>query len=156
MRLTQEYDNIYLNFIGTGSYLKTLKENFQHKNITYWGNQNVDKINEINNMSDISVCATHFPDGAVPNAVLEAGAQKCAMICSPNGGFLEIIKDGINGILTDEVVSVDSMEKSLKQLIDNKQLRQKIAANIFTDISKYYSTPIVSARIVKDLELQKQ
>lgn len=154
MELVKEYDNLYLNFIGTGSYLKVLKSNFKHKNITYWGQQNIDRINEINNKSDISVCATTFPDGAVPNAVLEAGSQKCAMVCSPNGGFLEIIEDGKNGVLTDETVSVPSMVESLKSLIDDKKFREKVSENIFLDISKKYNTTVVSARVMKDLELK--
>lgn len=153
MQLVNEYDNLYLNFVGTGSYLKVLKANFKHKNITYWGQQDIKSINKINNESDISVCATTFPDGAVPNSVLEAGSQKCAMICSPNGGFLEIINDGVNGILTDETVSVASMVKSLKMLIDDKELREKISENIFIDISKNYDTSVVSERVVKDLQL---
>lgn len=154
MDLVKEYDNLYLNFVGEGSYLKVLQTKFKHKNIVYWGQQNIDKINKINNESDISVCATTFPDGAVPNAVLEAGSQKCAMVCSPNGGFLEIIKDGTNGILTDESVTVPSMIKSLKLLIDDKELREKVSDNIFTDISEKYNTAVVSARAIKDLELK--
>jgi len=151
--LTNSYKNIYLNFIGDGNYLQVLKKSFIHKNITYWGFQDIQKINEINNKTDICVCATTFPDGAVPNALLEAGAQKCALICSPNGGFLDIIKDGINGILTDETVSVTSMKESLKRLIDNRILREKLANNIFTDIVEHYNTKVVSVRIIKDLEL---
>jgi len=151
--LTDSYKNIFLNFVGYGSYLPVLKKYFIHENITYWGSQDIQKINEINNKTDICVCATTFPDGAVPNALLEAGAQKCAVICSPNGGFLDIINDGINGILTDEAVSVNSMVESLKKLIDNKTLREELANNIFTDILEKYNTKVVSARIIKDLEL---
>jgi len=151
--LTNSYKNIYLNFVGAGGYLQVLKTNFIHENITYWGFQDIQKINEINNKTDICVCATTFPDGAVPNALLEAGAQKCAIICSPNGGFKELIKDKINGIFTDEEVSVASMTEALKILIDNKTLREKVANNIFTDILEQYNTKVVSARIIKDLEL---
>jgi glycosyltransferase involved in cell wall biosynthesis len=153
IELVKKYENIYLNFIGTGSYLNILKKKFVHKNITYWGQQNIDMINKINNTSDISVCCTRFPDGAVPNAVLEAGAQKCAVVCSPNGGFLELINDGINGIFTDETVSVPSMIKSLEKLIVDKTLREKLADNIFDDIKKHYNVIVVSSRIIKDLEL---
>lgn len=156
MALVGEHDNLYLNFVGTGSYLKVLQNEFKHKNITYWGSQGIDKINEINNMSDISVCATTFPDGAVPNSVLEAGSQKCAMICSPNGGFLEIIEDGVNGILTDEKVTVASMKASIELLINDKGLRRRVSENIFKDISARYSTEIVSKRIVKDLGLSSE
>jgi glycosyltransferase involved in cell wall biosynthesis len=151
--LTNSYKNIYLNFVGVGGYLQVLKKYFIHNNIIYWGFQDIQKINEINNKTDICVCATTFPDGAVPNALLEAGAQKCAVICSPNGGFQDIIKDGINGIFTDETVSVNSMVESLKILIDNKTLREKLANNIFTDIAEQYNTKVVSARVIKDLEL---
>lgn len=154
MELVKDYNNIYLNFVGTGSYLKVLQSNFNHQNITYWGQQDIDKINEINNKSDIAVCATTFPDGAVPNSVLEAGSQKCAMVCSPNGGFLEIMNDGVNGVLTDETVSVPSMTASLKKLIDDKALREKMSENIFLDISERYTTSVVSERIVKDLGLK--
>ena len=153
IELVKKYENLYLNFVGTGSYLNILKKTFVHKNITYWGHQNIDIINKINNMSDISVCATTFPDGAVPNSLLEAGAQKCAIVCSPNGGFLEIIKNEINGILTDEAVSVASMLQTLERLIVDKALRVKLADNIFTDIEKQYNVNVVSARIIKDLEI---
>lgn len=153
MTLVKDYDNLYLNFVGTGSYLKTLRANYNHKNIVYWGQQDINMINKINNESDISVCATTFPDGAVPNAVLEAGSQKCAMICSPNGGFLEIINDGVNGILTDKSVTVSSMVASLKLLIDNESLRRKLSENIFIDISKKYNTKVVAARVIRDLNL---
>lgn len=153
MVLVSEYSNLHLNFVGTGSYLKTLKSSFKHKNITYFGQQGIEAINDINNQSDIAVCATNFPDGAVPNSVLEAGSQKCAMVCSPNGGFVEIINDGINGLFTDHAVSVDSMVSALRKAIEDRKLRETLANNIYTDISNRYSTPMVSSRIIGDLDL---
>lgn len=156
MDLAREHNNLYLNFVGTGSYLDVLKKNFQHSNIKYWGKQDIEEINRINNMSDIAVCATTFPDGAVPNSVLEAGSQKCAMVCSPNGGFLEIIEDGVNGLLTDETVSVKSMKESLKKLIEDKALRERLAERLFEDVSARYSTEVVSKRILKDLKFDAQ
>jgi glycosyltransferase involved in cell wall biosynthesis len=154
MDLVKDYDNLYLNFVGTGSYLKTLRANFKHENIVYWGQQNIGMINKINNESDISVCATTFPDGAVPNAVLEAGSQKCAMVCSPNGGFLEIIQDGVNGVLTDKSVTVPSMVASLRLLIENEEFRRKVSENIFVDISEKYNTKVVASRVLRDLNLK--
>lgn len=151
--LNKKYPNIRLNFLGDGSYLPVLKKNYTHKNIKYWGSVTPDVVEKVNLASDIFVCATRFPDGAVPNAVLEAGVAKCAGITSPNGGFVDLIVDGHNGLFTTPNLS--DMEERLEQLILDKGLRERLANNLFNDIKRKYQPSFVAKIIISDLKLSK-
>lgn len=150
--LVAVYPHIRLNFLGDGSYLPVLKKKYTHENIRYWGNVTPDVVQEVNLASDIFVCATRFPDGAVPNAVLEAGAAKCAGITSPNGGFVDLIKDDHNGLLTKPDLS--DLEACLERLITDPRLRGRLSENLFSDIKERYQPSSVAKRILHDLDLE--
>jgi glycosyltransferase involved in cell wall biosynthesis len=151
VNLLNKYPHLKLNFLGDGSYLPVLKRKYTQKNIKYWGNVTPDLVNKVNLASDIFVCATRFPDGAVPNAVLEAGAAKCAGITSPNGGFTDLIEDGRNGLLTRPDLS--DMEECLERLIVDEDLRHALAEKLHADIAARYRPDMVATRILHDLDL---
>lgn len=150
VELSKKYSNIKLNFLGDGSFLPVLKHTYAHKNIKYWGNVTPEVVSDVNLASDIFVCATRFPDGAVPNAVLEAGIAKCAGVTSPNGGFTDLMVDGHNGLTTAPDLS--DMEECIERLIIDKTLRERLADNLLIDIRKKYQSTAVAKLIIKDLQ----
>lgn len=149
MELVGKYPNIRLNFLGDGSYLPHLKDTYKHKNLKYWGNVSPETVYEVNKKTDIAVCATRFPEGAISNSVLEAGIAKCAMITSPNGAFTELIVDGYNGLLTDP--NITNMREKLETLITDSELRQKLADQLYMDIELKHTPEAVAKKIIKDL-----
>ena len=148
-QLVKIYPNLRLNFLGDGSYLPTLKTNYIDDRITYMGNVGPNVVDAVNRSTDIFICATRFPDGAVPNAVLEAGAAKCAVITSPNGGFIDLMDDGRNGLLTAPDLS--DMKECIERLIIDRDLRVRLAKELYRDVKKLYRPDMVAESIIKDI-----
>lgn len=68
----------------------------------------------------------------MPNSLMEAMAMGMPVICTdcPAGGPAELIRNGINGILTP-VRDSDKMAENIKKLINNKELRDHLGEEAF-------------------------
>jgi glycosyltransferase involved in cell wall biosynthesis len=71
-----------------------------------------------------------------PLVLLEAMASGLTVVASNVGGIPEIIEDGVNGLLTKPMNSIDLADKVLHVLCDDK-LRERISSNNKKCIEKY-------------------
>jgi glycosyltransferase involved in cell wall biosynthesis len=101
-------------------------------------------IDVINAGSDIIVL-TSLNEGT-PVSIIEAMAAQRVVICTNVGGVKDVIKDGITGLLSELDASV--FAGKLKLLIDNEDLRTKLAANGKKFALQNYSY----GRLVKETE----
>jgi len=82
------------------------------------------------------------------NVVLEAMAASKAVIGSDSGGTIEVIKDGINGLLFKSGNDQMLAEK-MKGLIENRGDRDLLGINARRFVEQNYTPDIFSARIEK-------
>jgi glycosyltransferase involved in cell wall biosynthesis len=78
-------------------------------------------------LCDVSVLAT--PRETFGLVVIESMVNKVPVIATNNGGPLEIINDGEDGLLFDR--SVDDLAKKIKLLYEDKDLKEKLSQNAY-------------------------
>jgi glycosyltransferase involved in cell wall biosynthesis len=138
--------NIHMNFYGTKE-LENLKSYVKKKNLTEkitvngWitGKKKLKTLYE----STALILPSHTE--GIPNVILEAMATKTPIIATLVGGLKEILKDGENAIIAEAGNPRDLSEKILKCLQD-KELRDRIAANAYQDSGTKYDVHIIKEK----------
>ncbi len=102
-------------------------------------------IDVINAGSDIAAL-TSLNEGT-PVSIIEALASQKAVVSTNVGGVKDVIVDGINGILSDQLP--ESFASNLKKLITDKEFRLKIALNG----QKYAFENFTYHRLIKETEI---
>jgi glycosyltransferase involved in cell wall biosynthesis len=87
----------------------------------------------------------------IPNVILEAMATKTPIISTLAGGLREILRDGENAIIAEVNNPKDLSEKILKCL-ENKELRERIAANAYRNVCIQYDVKVIKQDFVKIVE----
>jgi glycosyltransferase involved in cell wall biosynthesis len=72
----------------------------------------------------------------LPNVILEAMAVGVPVIATRVGGIPDLVKDGETGLLV-EPGSVDELTRGIRKLIEDDDLRKKLANNSFEEAKKY-------------------
>ena len=95
------------------------------------------EVNEHFNLCDVSVLAT--PRETFGLVVIESMVNRVPVIATNNGGPLEIIDDGKDGLLFDR--SVDDLKDKIDMLFKDKQMKERLAKNAYTKaIEKFDKT----------------
>ena len=76
--------------------------------------------------------------------IIEAMSNMLPVIASDVGGIPEIIENGVNGILVPSE-NPKNLAKAIKQLLENTELRKKIAQNAYKKVKEKYSIEAYSA-----------
>ncbi len=113
---------------------QTLDTIINNPNITHvsWS----DSIEYYMALSDIFVHPSHRE--GFPNVILQAGAMHLPVICSNIPGNADIIQNEKTGFMF-EVKNEEDLFSKLKFAIENRQTTEKIAQNLFGEISQLYS-----------------
>ena len=96
--------------------------------------------------SDIFVLPSKKPEpfGVV---LIEAMASGLASIATEAGGPIDIIKDGVNGCLV-EINSAKDIAKKIKLLLENDDLKNKIATEGIETVSKKFNVQDIAMKHV--------
>ena len=92
------------------------------------------EVNEHMQLFDVNVLATENETFGL--VVIEAMANKVPMIATNKGGPLEIIDDGVNGLLFDG--SSDDLSVKIKQLYNDEQLKEVLAENGYKKVKEKF------------------
>lgn len=147
-KLSKKYKNISLYIAGDGPELEEYVKKFNNENITFLGKLSYKELLNYYAKTDIFLYPPLWPEG-LPTSILEAGLMKCAVIGTAQGGIKEIIDDKKNGIIVD--ADVDSLYKSMKKLIDNRDLLNKYSNEIYKTVQEKFSWHVTSKKILSDL-----
>jgi len=92
------------------------------------------EVNKHFNLMDVAVLAT--PKETFGLVVIEAMANKVATIATNNGGPLEIIEDGVDGLLFNR--EVKDLADKIKLLYEDRNLLQKISSNGYKKVKEKF------------------
>lgn len=148
--LLSKYDNIHLYIAGDGAELDSYKECFVDDRIHFLGKLSLNELNEYYSICDVFLYPPLWPEG-LPTSILEAGLMNCAVIGTDQGGILEVIEDGKNGII---VSSTSELEIAMDKLINDKKLREKLAEELYETICDKFSWEVTAKKILKDMNLK--
>ena len=78
--------------------------------------------------------------------------MNCAVIGTDRGGVVEIIADGMNGMIVP--FGVDELELAMDKLINDKKLREKLATELYATVNNKFSWEVTAKKILKDMNLK--
>lgn len=134
--ILHKYPNVELTIAGGGSREKELHEEFdEFSQVTFTQYKPSESI-EFHKKFDIAVVPTIGSEGT-SFSLLEAMADKCAVICSDVGGMSNIILDKFNGRIV-RPMSQDFRE-AIEELIENRDLRNRYGNNAYKTVKDSFS-----------------
>jgi len=92
------------------------------------------EVQEHMGLCDVTVLAT--PKETFGLVVIESMACGVPVIATANGGPLEIIENGVDGILFDR--SVDDLTKKIKMLLDDRELLKTLSQNALQKVKEKF------------------
>lgn len=140
--------NVELLIAGDGNYLTYLKNKYENEKIKFLGKTNFDELTKIYSKANIFVHPSHYPEG-LPTCILEAGLMNCAVIATPNGGTNYFI-DGTNGIV---VKTQNELEKSLKKLVEDKELTKSMGKRLHETVVNNFIWEVTTKKILNDMDV---
>jgi len=144
--LKKKYNNIELIIAGDGP----LKEEIsQVDGIILTGRLEHEEIMRLCGKADIFVNPS-YSEG-MPTSLLEAGLMKCAIVATPVGGTVELIEDGVDGILCN--TNVESIKEKLEMLILNTELRESLKEKIHIKICDKFTWDKTAEKVQQIIEL---
>ncbi|WAM33947.1 glycosyltransferase family 4 protein [Caldicellulosiruptor morganii] len=144
----EKYYNAKLVIAGSGPmyaelYSRALGMGISHK-VLFTGFISDEERKKLFKVADIAVFPSLYePFGIV---ALEAMASGCATIVSDVGGFAEIVKHGENG-LTFFCGNANSLKDMILLLLNDEDLRRRIAAKGFEDAKEIFSWDKIVQRL---------
>jgi len=134
-KITREFNNIHLLFIGKGKCLNNLKEYVKQNllpRVYFLGyRKDVSKIVE---KSDIVTLVSKHE--GLPRSIMEAMALGKPVVVSNVRGNHDLVKQGENGFLV-ELGDVDGLISSLKKLINNAEIRADMGKVSLEKVKEY-------------------
>jgi glycosyltransferase involved in cell wall biosynthesis len=148
-RIIREFDNTVFVFVGDG-YLESKLERQSEslgvrKNIIFTGWRK--DVTEILNLFDILVLPS-LNEG-MGKVLIEGMALGKPIVASSVGGIMDLVENGVNGILVPPKDS-DALEEAILKLIRNKNLAQELGKNGKAKVYPEYDT-FVMVRQIEDL-----
>ncbi|MCE7697681.1 MAG: glycosyltransferase family 4 protein [Methanobacterium paludis] len=152
----EKYDNVYLKIVGSGPLEKKLKELVKDlklkKNVEILKNVPDKDLLKLYNSSDLfvlpSVVDSQGNTEGLGVVLLEAMACGLPVIGSDIGGIPDIIQDGKTGLLVPEK-DVDGLFKSIIILIEDEDLRKKIALSGHNMVIEKFSWSKIAEKYIK-------
>jgi glycosyltransferase involved in cell wall biosynthesis len=96
-------------------------------------------------LADIFVHPSHRE--GFPNVILQAGAMQIPVVCSDIPGNTDIVEDGRTGYVF-KVKNETDLYTKLEFAIGNKVQREKIAGNLYTEVTKLYNRESIHEKIL--------
>lgn len=140
-----------LNIIGSGELYEQLEKMIEEKNlgdcVSLLGSMPPDEVRCQMEESEIFLFTSDRNEGwgAVLNESMNSG---CAVVANDEIGSVPfLLKDGENGFIYHSG-NEDELYDKVKQLLDNKKLREKCANNAYKTLSETWNADVASERLL--------
>lgn len=135
-KIAKNFQNVKFTWIGQGQMIESLDS----KNISITGWLNKDEALKVMNESDIFILTSIWE--GLPIALLEAMHYKKICIVSNCIGNRDVIKDGMNGFIAN---NVEEFSEKIKEVLNGNINILKIQENAYYDILESYDFKITSS-----------
>lgn len=132
--MIEEKSNLQFYFAGSGPLLKQLKKS-ESKRIKFLDQLEQNEVQKLLAQTDILIHPSSHHEG-LPLTLLEAGLQNCAVLSTAQGGSKDVITHNKTGLIIEPNLKNASI--SLKRIIDDQALRQKLANNLNRHVVKNF------------------
>lgn len=152
LNVAKKFHNTKFIFVGPGPLVDSFRQEIISQNLTHikvTGSFPQTKIARLMKQSTILVHPSYHNEG-IPTVIKEAGLFSMAVIATDAGGTREIIEDGMTGLLVEQKDNI-SLEKSLKKLLKNPRLQQKLGKNLQKLINQKFNWGISSEIFYKEI-----
>ncbi len=103
---------------------RTVREWAKADNVEWWGWRS--DIEQVWATSHIACLPTYYGEG-VPLSLLEAASCGRAIVCSDNPGCLEVVEDGVNGLVVP-AKDPEALADAIEELVGDAKRRRKLGA----------------------------
>ena len=143
-RLAEAHPDARLRIIGEGDIPHAQSMVKYPERVHFTGYLHRDKV--IEEIDDASFCVlpSYFENFSM--AALEVLARKRALIYTNRASGAELIKDGVDGLLVDPD-NIDQMAEKMEQLLDDSNLRNRLAENGYAMCRRRFSTEVIIPQI---------
>lgn len=127
---------------GTNTHIKGFIEEMQSledENIQLLGIKTQKELAEHLALADFLICPSIGTEG-LPKIITEAIVMGIPVICSNRGGNLELIKDGVNGIIIEEPINEETILKAVKKAVILRSHLKNEANSRVLDYRENFST----------------
>jgi glycosyltransferase involved in cell wall biosynthesis len=143
--LNQETNSFKLIVAGTGKEEENIKNAAENNpNINYIGYVLEEKKHEILLAADILFFPTYYPEG-LPLTILEGFIYGLPIISRPVGGIPDVVKNTINGYITESKLPAD-FSHIISKLVANKEQYSFISQKNLAK-SEYFKPKVVCKRL---------
>jgi len=108
------------------------------KDFNFWSAGVINQKQMANLLNNLDIFVDFSSHQAMGLTALEAMACGCAVIVPANGGAVEFVENGENGLVVDTSSEEDCYQE-LKRLIDQDDLRKKIQQRAIVDVCRFHS-----------------
>lgn len=121
-----------------------------HKWLKYVGRLNQSELSSLLRDSDGFCLPTEYPEG-LPTVLLEAGAQRCAIVVSDCAGAREVVPDDTFGCVLD-VVTPEAIATAIAHFANNPDAARECGIKVSQHIAKRFSWDFSADSLLAALE----
>lgn len=139
-------------FAGPGPLVDVLRKKIERDNLYHikiMGGLEKRGVAKLLSKSDIFVHPSFHHEG-FPNALIEAGASRIAVIATDVGGSGEIIINGKTGILV-KPKDIFALRRAISKLIKNRALRLELSKNLYKHILSNFTWEKTSEELYAEI-----
>jgi len=143
-------EKIFGNFLLVGDIDPGNPSSLKRQTLAKWNEDKVIKwvgwienVGEILKKTDI-LCLPSYREG-LPKALIEGAAYGLPIVTTNTIGCKDVVEDGVNGFLVP-IKNVEQLSKRIFELIQNKDLRNKMGMESFKIASNKFSSKIINTQ----------
>lgn len=123
-----------------------VKQRGMNLSVCYLGQKYGEEKKHLFEESDVFVFPTFYQNECLPLVILEAMQYGLPIITTDEGGILDLVNDGENGLICEKN-NTESLANCIKRLLDDKQLRIKMGENGYNKYRQEYTIQTFEQRI---------
>ena len=143
-------EKIFGNFLLVGDIDPGNPSSLKRQTLAKWNDDKlikwvgwIENVGEILKKTDI-LCLPSYREG-LPKALIEGAAYGLPIVTTNTIGCKDVVEDGVNGFLVP-IKNVEQLSKRIFELIQNKDLRNKMGMESFKIASNKFSSKIINTQ----------